>query len=72
MTTNWNLLLNNKRNMGTVSNFAKGDMSGKEFVSAFAGTNSGGTARSLLRTHGVDKSRTLAKKALYRRESSQG
>jgi hypothetical protein len=70
MTTNWNSLLNTKRNVSTVSNFAKGDMTGKEFISSFAGTSNSSIARSLLKNYGVDKSRNLAKKALYRRASS--
>ncbi len=70
MTTNWNSLLNTKRNVSTVSNFAKGDMTGKEFISSFAGTPNSSIARSLLKNYGVDKSRNLAKKALYRRASS--
>jgi hypothetical protein len=67
MTTNWTSLLNTKRNRSTVSSFASGDMSGREFYSGFANTSKGGVVRSLLRKYGVDQARTLARKALSRR-----
>ncbi len=70
MTTDWNSLLTTKRNVSTVNNFAKGNLSGKEFYSTFAGTPNGGIVRTLLRDHGVNKSRTLAQKALSRRVES--
>lgn len=69
MTTNWTSLLNTKRNISTVSNFANGDLSGREFYSVFANTSSGGVVRGLLRNYGVDRARTLARKALYRRST---
>jgi len=67
MTTNWTLLLNTKQDRSTVSSFASGDISGKEFYSGFVNTSSGGVVRGLLRNYGVDQSRTLARKALSRR-----
>jgi uncharacterized protein YjfI (DUF2170 family) len=67
MTTNWNSLLTTKRNITTVSNFASGEMTGKEFYSSFANTSGGGTVRTLLRERGVTSARTLAQKALSRR-----
>ena len=67
MTTDWNSLLTTKRNITTVSNFASGDMTGKEFYSSFANTSSGGTVRTLLRERGVTGARVLAQKALSRR-----
>lgn len=68
MTTDWNAVLSNRTNVVTVQNFADGNLSGREFYSRFANTSSGGVVRSLLRTHGVDRARTLARKALSRRE----
>ena len=65
--TDWTELLKTKQNFSTVSGFAKGSISGRDFCSAFAGTSSSGVVRNLLKTHGVDRARTLASKALYRR-----
>lgn len=65
--TDWKVLLNTKRNVSTVSNFATGKLSGRDFCSAFSETSSGRTVRNLLRNHGVEGARTLARKALYRR-----
>jgi uncharacterized protein YjfI (DUF2170 family) len=67
MTTDWNSLLTTKRNVNTVSSFASGDITGKEFYSSFANTSSGGTVRTLLRERGVTSARVLAQKALSRR-----
>jgi hypothetical protein len=67
MYTDWNSLLNTKRNINAVSNFANGSTTGKEFLSSFANTSGGGTARTLLRERGVTGARVLAKKALSRR-----
>jgi|TARA_R110000744_G_scaffold10135_1_gene31779 hypothetical protein len=69
MTTNWTSLLNTKRNVSTVSNFAVGKMSGRDFYSTFSGTSSGGIVRGLLRDYGVKQARVLARKALSRRSS---
>jgi len=70
MTTDWTSLLSTKRNVATVSNFASGNISGRGLYSVFANTSDGGTVRTLLRSYGVDKARTLARKALSRRSSS--
>ena len=67
MTTDWNSLLTTKRNITTVSNFASGAMTGKEFYSSFANTSGAGTVRTLLRERGVTGARVLAQKALSRR-----
>lgn len=67
MATNWTSLLDTKRNRCSVSSFASGDISGREFYSGFANTSNGGVVRGLLRDHGVDQARTLARKALSRR-----
>jgi len=66
-TTDWNAVLTNRTSVNVVSNFAQGNMSGRQFYSAFANTPSGGVVRNLLRTHGVDRARVLARKALSRR-----
>ncbi len=66
-TTDWNAVLTNRTSVNVVSNFAKGDMTGRQFYSAFANTPSGGVVRNLLRDHGVDRARVLARKALNRR-----
>ena len=70
MTTNWTSLLSTKRNVNTVSSFATGDISGRQFYSAFANTDSGGIVRGLLRNYGVDRARSLARKALSRRSTN--
>jgi hypothetical protein len=67
MTTNWNSILTTKRSFSTVSKFASGKISGKEFSSSFANTPSSGTVNTLLKSHGVEKARVLAQKALSRR-----
>ena len=69
MTTNWNSLLSTKRNVATVSSFANGQMSVRDFYSTFSGTSRGGIVRGLLRYHGVKQARVLAGKALSRRLS---
>jgi hypothetical protein len=65
--TDWKVLLNTKRNFSTVSSFATGKLSGRGFYSAFSETSGSGAVRNLLRDHGVEGARTLARKALYRR-----
>ena len=67
MTTDWSTLLKTKRNVSVVSNFAEGNISGRQFYSKFANTTSGGAARTLLREYGVTQARSLARKALTRR-----
>ena len=66
-TTDWNAVLTNRTSVNVVSQFAPGSMSGRQFYSAFSNTPSGGVVRNLLRTHGVDRARVLARKALNRR-----
>ena len=68
MTTNWTSILSNRKNRTAVTNFANGNMTGREFYSAFANTSLGGHVRNLLRSYGVDQARKLARKALNRRE----
>lgn len=68
MTTDWNAILSNRGNVRVARQFAMGNLSGSEFYSYHAGTESGGKVRSLLRAEGgVDRARTLARKALNRR-----
>jgi len=67
VTTDWNVLLNSKKNVNKVVGFAEGQMSGKDFYSHFTNTVGGGIVRGLLRDHGVVNSRRLARKALSRR-----
>ena len=66
-TTDCNVVLTNRPSVNVVSNFAQGNMGGRQFYSAFANTPSGGVVRDLLLTHGVDRGRVLARKALGRR-----
>lgn len=68
-TTDWGVVLNNRSNVRAVQNFANGNMSGREFYSTFANTPQGGVVRNLLRNHGVDRARVLARRALSRRSS---
>lgn len=61
---NWTRLIN--KNKQAVVNFAKGEVSGRDFYNTyFRGTPN--EARQLVRERGVDESRTLARKALRRR-----
>tara|TARA_A100001515_G_scaffold16570_1_gene12080 strand:- start:60 stop:272 length:213 start_codon:yes stop_codon:yes gene_type:complete len=69
MTTDWNSILSNRKNVTAVTKFANGGSSGREFYASFANTSTGGSVRTLLRTHGVDGARMLAKKALSRRKT---
>ena len=67
MSTDWGTLLSCKKSAKTVTEFAHGEMSGRDFYSHFANTESGGIVRTLLRSHGVVYSKRLARKALSRR-----
>jgi len=69
MTTDWSSVFTTEKNVDTVANFANGELSGRKFYSYFANTASGGVVRNLLRSHGVDHARKLARKALSRRAS---
>ena len=68
MTTNWNSILGNRKNRSVVESFASGEITGRDFYAAFANTSLGGNVRNLLRSYGVNRSRSLARKALNRRE----
>lgn len=72
MTTDWNSILSNRKNVTAAKSFATGGLSGSDFYSHFAGTESGGEVRTLLRNGGVDRARTLTRKALNRRNVSVG
>ena len=65
--TNWDSVLSNNKNVNVFRSFAQGDLSGRELYSKFANTQNGGVVRDLLRS-GVDRARTLTRKALYRRD----
>ncbi|HIJ11858.1 TPA: hypothetical protein HA278_07405 [Candidatus Woesearchaeota archaeon] len=67
MSTDWGTLLSCKKSLKTVTEFAHGEMSGRDFYSRFANTEGGGIVRNLLRDHGVVYSKRLARKALSRR-----
>ncbi len=67
MMTDWNAILSNRKNVSLARQFATGSITGREFYSHFAGTDTGGEVRSLLRTGGVNRARTLTRKALNRR-----
>ena len=67
MSTDWGALLSCKKSLKTVTEFANGEMSGRDFYSRFANTENGGIVRTLLRNHGVVYSKRLARKALSRR-----
>jgi hypothetical protein len=62
---NWSMLVN--ADADAVEQFANRQMSGRELYGTFRKTEAGGTARSLLRNHGVTYARRLARKALRRR-----
>ena len=65
--TNWDSVLSNNKNVNVFRSFAQGDLRGRELYSKFANTQNGGVVRDLLRS-GVDRARTLTRKALYRRD----
>ena len=67
MSTDWGALLSCKKSLKTVTEFAHGEMSGRDFYSRFANTENGGIVRTLLRNHGVVYRKRLARKALSRR-----
>ncbi len=67
MTTDWNTVLSNRKNVSMAKRFANGNLTGRDFYSHFANTSTGGEVRTLLRG-GVDRARTLTRKALTRRE----
>ena len=68
-STDWNSVLTNRSNVRAVCSFATGQTSGRQFYASFVNTPSGGVVRNLLRNHGVDRARTLAGRALSRREN---
>jgi hypothetical protein len=71
MTTDWNSILGDRKNVSLATQFAMGNLSGSEFYSHFAGTECGGEVRNLLRSKGgVNRARVLARKALNRRNRS--
>ncbi len=68
-STDWNSVLRNRSSVRAVRNFANGQTSGRQFYASFANTSTGGVVRNLLRDHGVDRARSLARRALSRRGS---
>jgi hypothetical protein len=71
MTTDWNSILSNRTSVSVAKQFATGNLSGSDFYSFHMGTESGGEVRSLLRAEGgVNRARTLTRKALSRRNVS--
>ena len=65
--TDWNWILSNKTSRRVVLEFVSGQLSGRGLYSYFVNTKLGGQVRNLLRVHGVEGSRRLARKALSRR-----
>ena len=66
---NWEFLTSNKTISQAITGFASGSVSGKELTAVAKNTEFAGEIRSLIRGKGgVSHARTLAKKALKRRE----
>ena len=66
----WDVILGSVFDETVVQNFATGQDSGRELYAFFANGAGGGEVRHLLRQHGVDNARRLARKALRRRNVS--
>jgi hypothetical protein len=60
---NWTSLINKNKNV--VLNFAQGNVSSTDFQRSFSGNPN--PARSVVRNHGTQYARRLARKALRRR-----
>lgn len=65
--TKWTKILETNWDQQATRLFALGAITGKEFYNQFAGKTAGGAVRNLLRKHGVQYSRRLARKSLRRR-----
>lgn len=67
--TDWESVLGNRKDRSVVLAFADGLCSGRQLTLYFTGRNpQAGVIRNLLRGYGVDHARTLAGKALSRRQ----
>lgn len=65
--TNWNKFLEDPAVTNDIILFAVGSMSGRQMESRLRFTPVSGEFRKLVRSGGVNRARTLAKKALSRR-----
>lgn len=64
--TNWKTLFSNDDTKNVVSRFANGDLSGRQVSNILKNTEFAGPFRTLIRTNGVAKARTLSRRALQR------
>ena len=64
MTTDWNSILSNRKNVTAVTKFANGGTSGREFYSSFANTSTGGNVRKIAKACGAVMN-DRRKKTLY-------
>jgi len=67
---NWKNVFADRHTEGWYKRFANGD-SARSLERAFRNTGNAGPFRKLLRSKGVDGARTLVKRALSRRQSSE-
>jgi hypothetical protein len=67
MVVNWNEVLGTKQQLRTVAKFAGGELSATKLRQTFRGTEVAGEINSLIRNHGTQYARRLARKALKRR-----
>jgi len=67
--TDWESVLKTRNDRSVITAFAEGLCSGRQLTLYFTGTTpQAGVIRNLLRVYGVDHARTLAGKALSRRQ----
>ncbi len=67
--TDWESVLKTRNDRSVITAFAEGMCSGRQLTMYFSHkTPQAGVVRNLLRTYGVDHARTLAGKALSRRQ----
>lgn len=64
MKINWSVLLNSQIDKDVFTSFANGKLSGRQLYSVYVYTELGGYVRNALRTLGVAKFRSLAKRRL--------
>jgi len=64
---NWNTLISTPQTRSLISGFSTGSVSGRQLTTAATNTPAAGEVRKLLRSGGVTRARSIARKALKRR-----
>lgn len=67
MQTDWNKILSNPNVANTAKEFANGYLSGRQMEKRLRFTPAAGEYRRLIRSGGVNRARSLTRKALTRR-----